>query len=403
MPNLNLNLKKIIDCIILLPIIWLFSGFLIVPGADKSIVIIILISIIVAVGYYKLDNIKKNYKDPYILSLFVISIFNVLFYETIGFGSGELRSYLAVMLYLLVLPKDILNFKNLKWLLFIAASLSFLILTYNRYGLDIERGIRTVNPIPYSITLTLYAISALYLCVFKKSKISIVSYTLLVMGIFITETRGAIFPLIITSSFLIFLFFMNNKKIKVKHLVITIISLSIIFTASFEVIKNRTEVTLVEIQRLSDGDMNSSIGLRFQFWKAAQQLYTLSPIYGLGDSHADELKTLNQQGKVSDSVARYSPTHYHNQYIDKLVKTGILGFILLIIIQLIPCIVSFREKSKARILIYTLTMLITLACLTDTPMSQPFSLLPILILFYLFSKIRDKDSKNDIEMQFPLP
>ncbi|MFA0149122.1 O-antigen ligase family protein, partial [Vibrio lentus] len=199
------NLKKIIDCIILLPIIWLFSGFLIVPGADKSIVIIILTSIIIAIAYYKADNIKRNYKDHYIITIFVVSTFNIIFYETIGFGSGELRSYLAVMLYLLVLPKDIVTFKILKWLLFLAGVLSFFILTYNRYWLDIERGILTVNPIPYSITLTLYATSALYLCLFKKSKISIVSYTLLVMGVFITETRGAIFPLIITSSFLFFI------------------------------------------------------------------------------------------------------------------------------------------------------------------------------------------------------
>lgn len=395
----NLNLKKITDIIILLPIIWLFSGFLIVPGADKSIVIIFLISIVVSVGYYKLDNIKKNYKNPYILSLFVISIFNVLFYETIGFSSGELRSYLAAMLYLLVLPKDILNFKNLKWLLLFAAFLSFLMLTYNRYGLDIERGIRTVNPIPYSITLTLYAISALYLCLFKKCKISIVSYTLLFMGIFITETRGAIFPLIITSSLLVFLYLINNKSIKLKHLFVTIISLSVIFMASFEVIKNRTEVTLVEIQRLSDGDMNSSIGLRFQFWKAAQQLYALSPIYGLGDSHADELKTLNRKGKVSDAVARYSPTHYHNQYIDKLVKTGILGCILLLAIQVIPCIISFRKKTKTRVLVYTLTMLIALACLTDTPMSQPFSLLPILLLTYFLLNCNEESVNYDTEMK----
>ncbi|WP_435248241.1 O-antigen ligase family protein [Vibrio sp. nBUS_14] len=395
------NLKKIIDCIILLPIIWLFSGFLIVPGADKSIVIIILISVIVAVVYYKLDNIKRNYKDPYILTIFIASIFNVIFYETIGFGSGELRSYLAVMLYLLVLPKDMVNFKSLKWLLLLAASVSFSILTYNRYGLDIERGILNVNPIPYSITLTLYAIIALYLCVYKKSKISIVSYTLLVLGVFITETRGAIFPLIITSSFLIILFFKNKNKnnIIVKHLIVSIVSLSVIFIASFDVIKNRAEVTLVEIQRLSDGDMDSSIGLRFQFWRAAQQLYTLSPIYGLGDSHADELKALNQEGKVSDAVARYSPTHYHNQYIDKLVKTGILGFTLLIMIQLIPCIISLRKKAKARVLIYTLTMLIALACLTDTPMSQPFSLLPILLLIYLLLNCNEESANDDTEMK----
>lgn len=184
-----------------------------------------------------------------------------------------------------------------------------------------------------------------------------------------------------------------------KHLIISIVSLSVIFIASFEVIKNRAEVTLVEIQRLSDGDMDSSIGLRFQFWKAAQKLYTISPIYGLGDSHADELKALNQAGKVSEAVARYSPTHYHNQYIDKLVKTGILGFSLLLVIQVIPCIISFSRKAKARVLIYTLTMLVALACLTDTPMSQPFSLLPILLLIYLFLSCHEESVTDDTEMK----
>ncbi|WP_086971839.1 O-antigen ligase family protein [Vibrio coralliirubri] len=392
----NLNLKKIIDCIISLPIIWLFSGFLIVPGADKSIVIIILISIIVSVGYYKLDNIKKNHKDPYILSLFVISIFNVLFYETIGFGSGELRSYLAVMLYFLVLPKNTLTFKNIKYFLFLSAIISLSILIYNRYELGIDRGIYIVNPIPFSITLSLYAVTALYLCIYKKCNLSILSYVLLVSGILITQTRGAILPLIITSFFLISLFLMQKRIVRVKYVAIVIALLSIVFTASFDVIKNTTNATLTEIQRLSDGDMDSSIGLRLQFWKAAQQLYTLSPIYGLGDSHADELKALNQEGKVSDTVAIYSPTHYHNQYIDKLVKNGIVGFILLIIVQLLPCIISYRKKSEARFLIYFLTLLISLACLTDTPMSQPFSLIPFLFLSFISLEFSHKNSKNDI-------
>ncbi|MEZ8879515.1 O-antigen ligase family protein [Vibrio lentus] len=393
------NLKKIIDFIILLPIIWIFSGFLIVLGADKSIVIIMSISIIVAIAYYKLDNIKINYKDPYILTIFVASIFNVVFYETIGFGSGELRSYLAVMLYFLVLPKNTLTFKNIKYFLFLSAVISLSILIYNRYELGIERGIYIVNPIPFAITLSLYAVTALYLCIYKKCNLSILSYALLVSGILITQTRGAILPLIITSFFLIFLFLMQKRIVRVKYVAIVIALLSIVFTASFDIIKNTTNATLTEIQRLSDGDMDSSIGLRFQFWKAAQQLYTLSPIYGLGDSHADELQALHQQGKVSDAVARYSPTHYHNQYIDKLVKTGILGFILLLVIQVIPCIISFRKKTKARVLIYALTMLIALTCLTDTPMSQPFSLLPILLLTYLLLNCNEESVNYDTEMK----
>ncbi|MFA0520707.1 O-antigen ligase family protein, partial [Vibrio sp. 10N.222.55.E8] len=96
---------------------------------------------------------------------------------------------------------------------------------------------------------------------------------------------------------------------------------------SYNQIEDRINSTLVEIHKISNGDMTSSIGLRFQMWKSARYSFVKSPIYGLGDSHREVLIELNKEGLVDDSLVKFSPNHYHNQFIDKLVKTGIIGLI----------------------------------------------------------------------------
>ncbi|MEZ9424118.1 O-antigen ligase family protein [Vibrio lentus] len=400
-----MNIKKIIDIIILFPIIWLFSGFMLVHGGDKIIVPIVIISIVSCLGYYKLAHVKVNYNHPYIVLIALSSVFFLILYKTIGFGSGELRSYIAVMVYLLIIPKDILTTKNLEWLLFTAALLSLSMLSYNRYELEILRGVNTFNPIPYSTTLSVYALSALYLSLFKRSSLSIITYIALLIGIFITETRGVILSLGISSTIMCLLAAKMNKKLNIRHVFVALIVISIVLISSLGVIKDRIDTTIVEVQQLSDGDIDitSSIGLRFQFWKAATKLYTISPIYGLGDSHAHELQLLHQAGLVSDLVAQYSPTHYHNQYIDKLVKNGVLGLMLLLLIQLAPCVISFRRRSNNRILIYMLTVLAILTGLTDTPMSQPFSLIPILLITYLLLNINESNLDDGIETKSHSP
>ncbi|TKF74753.1 O-antigen ligase family protein [Vibrio sp. F13] len=391
--------KNIVDTIILLPIIWIFSGFLIFNGGDKNIVALIIVSIIVSIIYYKKETIKKDHNYTYFLTLFTSALVGSVYYITIGFGSGEVRSYIAISLYLLVLPRRLINSEQLKWMVFLGACVSVALLTYNRYELNIVRGVNSFNPIPYSIALSVYAITALYLFLFKKSKISIISFALLLVGIFITETRGAIFPVISVSIMMCCLTLFRIQRIKNKHLFFAIIPISLAILSSLNVLSDRIEDTKVEIERITSGDMNSSIGFRLQFWAAAQQLYIKSPIYGLGDSHKENLQKLYKEGKVSNSIARYSPTHYHNQYIDKLVKNGAIGFLLLLIIQLIPCIIASKKKLPSRYLTYSLTTLVVLSGLTDTPMSQPFSLIPILIVTYLSLNLDSLSLTNGIEMK----
>ncbi|PMK68465.1 hypothetical protein BCT93_18505 [Vibrio lentus] len=400
---MNKYKENIIETIILLPIIWIFSGFLIFHGGDKSIVALIIVSILTSIIYHNKEISKKDHNSPYINVIFITMLIGSVYYTTIGFGSGEIRSYIAIGIYLFVLPKKLINTNLLKWLVFIGACTSMTLLVYNRYELNIIRGVNSFNPIPYSITLSIYAITALYFSLFQKSKLSIISFTLLLIGIFITETRGAIFPVISVSIAMCCLALFRIQRIKTKHLFLAIIPISLAIFSSLNVLSDRIEDTRVEIERITSGDMNSSIGLRLQFWAAAKQLYIKSPIYGLGDSHKEKLQELYKEGKVSKSIARYSPTHYHNQYIDKLVKNGAIGFLLLLAIQLIPCVISLKKKLPDRHLTYSLTTLVVLAGLTDTPMSQPFSLIPILIVTYLSLNLDSLSLTNDIGMKPGMP
>lgn len=400
---MNKYKKSIVETIILFPIIWIFSGFLIFHGGDKSIVALIIVSMLTNIIYQNKEILKKDHSSPYINILFIAVLIGSVYYTTIGFGSGEIRSYIAISLYLFVLPRKLVNANLLKWLVFIGACISITFIIYNRYELNIVRGVYPFNPIPYSIALSIYAITALYFSLFNKSKLSIISFTLLMIGIFITETRGAILPVISVSIAMCCLALFRIQKIRTKHLFLAIIPISLAIFSSLNVLSDRIEDTRIEIERITSGDMNSSIGLRLQFWAAAKQLYIESPIYGLGDSHKEKLQELYKEGEVSEIIARYSPTHYHNQYIDKLVKNGAIGFLLLLAIQLTPCVIASKKKLPSRHLTYSLTTLVVLAGLTDTPMSQPFALIPILIITYLSLNLDSLSLTDGIEMKPDMP
>lgn len=392
----KMNIKKVVDSIILLPIVWVFSGFLITPNGSKIIVPIIILSIITSIIYYKNYNFKENLSHPYILAIIINILVGSTMYLTIGFGSGEIRSYIAIFLYLLFTPKFIIDKKKLIALILFGASISFSILVYNKFALEVPRGIQIFNPIPYATILTIFSVISLYFLLHRMSYLLFASYVLLLIGIFITETRGAIIPVFVVSFLMITVHLYKSNRLKPSHMAIILLPFILAISLSYKLIENRLNSTLIEIQQISNGDMTSSIGLRLQMWSSAKYSFVESPIYGLGNSHKEVLIDLNKKGIVDDSLITFSPNHYHNQFIDKLVKTGVVGLVSMLLLLVTPLIVAYRNKKKNRSLVFYLTLLIVLSCLTDVPLNQPIILMPILLFNYIFISNMWKYSNYDI-------
>ncbi len=385
--------------LIAIPIIWLFTGFLFIHGSDKIIVPLTILSISISIGKYKLSLARKNINNRILLIILLSIIYGGISYVTHGFSSSEIRALVVSFLFFTFTPKDVINKEELSKLIILSSIISFIYLAYQSIVLGIERASYPFNPIPYSAILSIYATYSLYLSVYKKSRIMLIPYLLFASGIVLTETRGAMLALFCSSAFIIISLILSSlKAIKKKQLIkYSILSISIVLSIGFLIkqpLVNRYNETINEIQSIKSGNLNTSIGIRLQLWKAAIDISLEKPIFGVGDKHLDYLKKLYENGRVSKTIIDFGPNHYHNQYLDKLVKTGIIGLALLIALQASLLMTLDLRDTSIRALAISITMTFILISLTDTPFGQGISLLTAAIFINILFNLYHSNDDN---------
>ena len=79
----------------------------------------------------------------------------------------------------------------------------------------------------------------------------------------------------------------------------------------------------------------TSVGKRFEMWRAAWKLFLDHPFLGVGTgAYQQQTEDLISQGRIASFVGNYD--HPHNDYFDALASRGILGFLTLLALLLIP-------------------------------------------------------------------
>ncbi|MBY5947157.1 O-antigen ligase family protein [Photobacterium rosenbergii] len=368
-----------------LPIVSIFSVGFFIYGWDKQVIALFIIAIFLCCYKYKLNTIKENIKDPYVIILLISTIYGSTLYQTIGYGSSEIRTLIACCLFFLFFPKEKISIVQLPQLLVIASICSFAFTAYSKFVLNVDRATWPFNPIPYAMTLCMLATCCLHYFIRTKSKLLFATFFLFSVTIFLTESRGPILSLIATSVLLLLLTLVTKKN--VHKVTISVIAFSLI-TISFthQLVINRVNATQQEFSTISSGDYNTSIGLRFQMWLAAPEIIKTNPIIGVGDDFKNEIQILSERNSFFKPLAEFSPNHFHNQFIDKFVRAGAIGLLLCLLIMYYPlykCWTNKKVISKQNRIIVTLTAVsITISSLTDVPMNQSFCLFPFLLLSY---------------------
>ncbi len=104
----------------------------------------------------------------------------------------------------------------------------------------------------------------------------------------------------------------------------------IVIGGNYKHLKNHLDRTFNSINNIQKGDYNNSTGLRLQMWKSAYLSMSEFSLLGFGDKYIDEVQKQHKAGLVEYSLVTAKLSHYHNQYFDRSVKTGIIGFCLFI-------------------------------------------------------------------------
>ncbi len=173
----------------------------------------------------------------------------------------------------------------------------------------------------------------------------------IILGLFATvlsQSRGVwlVFPLYILLA-AIYLF--NDGKLRLKAILIfLVLAISlVVLTPAGDLIKQRTKSASSEISAFyDDGKYTSSVGTRFAMWNIAIDVWKQNPVLGTGPGDFDdEVMALQANDKYIGMDVHNST---HNIYIQALVGSGVIGFIMLLFVLVMPLIIIWGKKGNEK-------------------------------------------------------
>ncbi len=332
--------------------------------AVSSILSIVVILVWLVLGYYKhLPNLLKNY-PPVLWATLVYGYFLLAItysHATIVDISYTLTKYIELLFIPIFIPfLTCPKAHHLAWRVFVAASVLTLLLSYlmalGCFGETLMLDPSPKSRITHGILIAFFA----FYCLHKTSRANL-TQTIVFGGLFIlcwhnlffiVNGRTGQFVLVV----LILLFV--NQKLSLKQGGITVMTL-VMFISLFYCYSEKS-------QRLHEGIINtqaffqpiptqtdSSMGLRYTFWRNSLKLIAQKPWLGYGTGGF--IDAYNQV-KGIDPVTK----NPHNEFLRITVETGLIGLTIYLTFLFSLIKTAFRlpelEKSLAQGLIASLVI-----------------------------------------------
>ena len=264
------------------------------------------------------------------------------------------RFFLAVPIFMALRNADIRSLVGLQFGFPLATITAFiLIMSGGSYNDGSSRaGLYFINEIHFGdLTLILGLLSALSINWGSRDSI----YTILfkIIGLFagfvdsmLSGSRGGwiAIPFII----LIWLIYRNRKPFFIK-LIIAVIGTALISLFSYLFIQSihaRINDVYSDIASFSQGNIDTSIGIRLQLWKAALHLFVENPVFGVGaEGFSRAMDVLSQAGYITPTAAQLGKGEVHNQILAEAVRFGIFGLISILAVYFVPFYIFMRTAK----------------------------------------------------------
>jgi len=401
MKNIS-NKESVILFIILLPVYFSFSGLFLYENSPKNLQALLVISLLVSIYRFGINHVKQQFVKNKILWCITLFISYGLYQKNLhGFSSGLIKTYGFLLLYFMVIPEYIFQkVKSHLLNLSLVASMCSLVYFYQQdVLLDKNRINWGIGVLHYTVMSSWLACFALYKLTTTKDKY-IISKSILVISIstFLiieTQARSAFASL----SFLAMGYFLftviKNKKQMAFFVLSTLLLVSVL--SQIPVIKDRISQTKNEISLIKDGNLKSSMGQRIQMWEAATYIMAKSPVIGVGKEHYAIKSELSDNHIIDPIVAKFS--HYHNGYIDILVKSGIVGLFFIVILLSYPLYIWNKHRNKEYFPCLSLGLLYIISSLTNVPLNN----LHLVFFFMIISWIYSSNQLNATELNHRNP
>lgn len=387
----------------------IFSIFPLIPNKIKGLSVILLF-------VFSLFNLKKPqffWRDFFVNSgLYLVFLVSFLFFNQ---NEGESKQILETTLSILVIPlifsllipdyryteKMKLKFMTVfitSTSIFVVVATLFIILdteTYYYSDWYINKARTLIETVPYIGQHPIYAsifsvVSILFLLElidFTKTRFHFKNIFLLLC--FITNTffiillssRGVIISILLS---LLFFAFFKIKKVKYK------IYLALLFTGLiFSLFQyNRRMKELINFETYLKVDSNFSNSYRFQTYKCGYSLLKKNIFIGYGVGNVQlKLNECYKENNLSLMVDKYNS---HNQYLDLLLKTGILGLFIFLLFLIYNVFKAIKFKNN---LVLLILLFYSIVFLTENILLRQSGVILFYFLILFFNNFKPLSEK----------
>lgn len=316
-------------------------------------------SLIINFQQLKLLNTQLKILFVCVFLSFVWAAFTFYYNGSPGRGSNFLwgrQVYLLFLIPLYLLFRQVTIPFKVIWL---SVVVSVLLASYVGYQ-DIQvangRAHGGMHPILFGSIMLCMAAFMLMTVLLKKDLIikgvSILVAVVALMLVVWTESRGvwAAAPAVLV---IIYLSQLKRMAVMWRWLSFVMIVVGVVLVSQHPVVERKLDQTIINVTKYSesksinDWGRRTSIGTRFEMWKAGWQIFLDNPVIGVGVGGYDGAAKQNAD-KYQINRSAYWFYHPHNQYISALSTKGIPGFILLMLVLVLPVYYVF-SKGKTEV------------------------------------------------------
>ena len=349
--------------------------------------------------------------------LFVSAVISAIYIDTNLARADRFYIFILVIPVYIYFKHNVVEEKHI-WPGLVAGSfIAQIVAIYQVFGpLNLPRAIGSVHPILFgdmALIMGVMSLAGVGWWHQQRRWMAVVPYCAFVAGLgasALSLSRGGWVALPLLGLVLIWysIRYLSCKKL-VYVLTMTFLLIGAIYLIPQTRVQNHVELSIDNIdQYLNSTDANdplreTSIGLRFEMWKAAWLIFSDHPVIGVGWGDY-QLKTMElaDEGLINRLVPKFY--HPHNQYLSALAKGGVLGFLSMFSLLLFPGIIFYKymhikyKDEINRMALAGLLFVVGFACFSLTESILERSRTIIFYSYYLAvfmaMTLRQKQNKN---------
>lgn len=328
-------------------------------GASGSTALLLIISLIgLIIGGHKVD---LNRDEAILLLLFLIfAAYSFMSWWWHGMDESGIKHIGKHFRFILFIPvyfwvRRIQPRSEFLWYGVIVGSIiSLLVALYGArmYGMDRAHG--AVHPILFgdmALILGFMSFAAKDALQAKSVIWRVLPVVALFSGIIASILSGSRGAWIAVPVLLLILFAVRWRTISIRSRV-TVCLLAfvlpvLIYLAPATGVEKRIDQALSDVEKYMTGKtIDTSLGLRFESWKAAYYMAVENPLSGVGlGNFQQEAKVLVDKGIVRKGADNFN--HTHNDYFYQLSVNGAVGLFLLVLMFVYPLILFYKSISSS--------------------------------------------------------